>query len=369
LYRRYVANSAGDPKAEATTAPESTTVESTTVGAAATAVSESVTPASTSVVAETTAAVVQSVVVQQSAQRMLPGVDVASYQGPPGSWVPVAGDIKWAAVKLTEFQPGGLQYVNPDALADWNYLGAHNLGRIGYMFGHPGAGVTESVDLFTHELRSLGLRDTDMVALDLEVTDGLGPAAVDAWAASVCANLHDRLHRLPVLYTFLSFAEAGNTASLGKYPLWIADPSSPAGSPHVPAPWTTWAIHQYDISGSIDRDDANYLTLPGMQKALGKVEGAGVKNIGGSIAGGTSTVRWESGITVVAGLGTNGYIQTTRFHPTDGTWGPWRDVSPEPAIGLAGIVAWAQNAGKLYYTDQSHQVIQLTTNDAGATWT
>jgi len=345
-------------------------VESTTVGSAAAAVSQSVTPESTSVVAETAAAVAESVVVKRSTtSRTLPGVDVASYQGPPGNWVGEAGQIKWAAVKITEFEPNGVKYVNPDALADWNYLAAHNLGRIGYMFGHPATSVTDSVDLFTTEIRSLGLRNTDGVALDLEVTDGLGPASVDRWAAQVLANLHDRLHRMPVVYTFLSFAQAGNTASLGKYPLWIADPSSPQGSPRVPSPWTTWAIHQYDISGSIDRDAANYATLAAMQKALGKMEGAVVKNLGGSLAGGTSAIRWESGITVVAGLGTNGYVQTTRFHPSDGTWGPWRDVSPEKAIGIAGMVAWAQNSGKLYFTNESHQVIQLTTNDAGATWT
>ena len=300
---------------------------------------------------------------------MLPGVDVASYQGPPGNWVPEAGNIKWAAVKLTEFEPGGVKYVNPDAQADWDYLGAHSLGRIGYMFGHPSTSVTDSVDLFTHEIRGLGLRNTDGIALDLEVTDGLGPPAVDKWAASVLANLHDRLHRMPLVYTFISFAQAGNTARLGKYPLWIADPSSPEGSPTVPPPWKTWAIHQYDISGAIDRDAANYPTLAAMQKALGKVEGADVKNLGGSVTGGVSTARWETGVTVVAGLGTNGYIQTTRFHPKDGTWGPWRDVSPETAIGIAGLTAWAQNAGKLYYINHSGQVIQLTTADAGATWT
>jgi hypothetical protein len=185
----------------------------------------------------------------------------------------------------------------------------------------------------------------------------------------VCAELHDRLHRMPVVYTFLSFAESGNTASLGKYPLWIADPSSPEGSPRVPPPWKTWAMHQYDISGSIDRDVANYSTLPAMQKALGKIVGSGVINLGGTISGGTSAIRWDNGISVVAGHGENGFIQATRFLPSDGHWGPWRDVSPEQARGLAGMIAWAEKAGKLYYTNQSGQVIQLTTNDAGATWT
>ena len=73
-----------------------------------------------------------------------------------------------------------------------------------------------------------------------------------------------------LLYTFLSFAEAGNCDGLGGWPLWIANPSSPAGRPVVPAPWKTWAVHQYAISGSIDRDVAAYPSLEAMRAALGK---------------------------------------------------------------------------------------------------
>src|SRR5215470_13170873 len=151
------------------------------------------------------------------AQRMVAGVDVASFQGTPRDWAPAAGQIRWAAVKLTELEPNGVRYVNPDAAADWTYLAQQRLGRIAYLFGHPSVSAVDTVDFFTHELRSLRLRATDGVALDLEVTDGLGPASVDKWAAEVMASLHARLSRVPVLYTFLSFAEAGNTATLGKY--------------------------------------------------------------------------------------------------------------------------------------------------------
>ena len=115
-----------------------------------------------------------------------------------------------------------------------------------------------------------GLEDGDGVALDLEVTDGLRAAAVAAWGADVLALLERETSRPPLLYTFISFAEAGNCAGLGKYPLWLADPSSPPGKPRVPAPWKTWAIQQTGISGSIDRDLANFANLAAMRHALGK---------------------------------------------------------------------------------------------------
>jgi len=296
------------------------------------------------------------------------GVDVASYQGLPSAWRSEAGQIRWAAVKLTELQPNGVRYVNPDAAADWAYLAEQKLGRIAYIFGHPSVDVTASVEFFTSQLRGLGLSDADGVMLDLEVTDGLTPAQVDAWSSEVLASLATRLHRTPLLYTFLSFAEAGNTASLGKYPLWIADPSSPAGSPRVPLPWHHWAIHQYDISGPIDRDVANFPNLAAMSQAFGKPEEPPLQDLGGTITGDVIAVRWESGIVVVAGLGVNGYVQTKRFHPSDGTWGPWRNVSLTQALGAPGLVAWGANSGHLFYTNESQAVIQLTTDNAGATW-
>lgn len=302
--------------------------------------------------------------------NLITGVDVSSYQGEPGAWRAEAGQIRWAAVKLTELEPNGVRYLNADAAADWAYLAEQKMGRLAYLFGHPSVNVLETVEFFTHELRSLGLGDADGVVLDLEVTDGLGPAQVDAWSAEVMASLRWRLHRTPVLYTFLSFAEAGNTASLGKYPLWIADPSSPAGKPRVPLPWKHWTLHQYSISGPIDRDIANFPSLAAMGHALGKPkEQPQVQDLGGTIAGDVVAVRWTNGVIVVAGLGTDGFVQTKRYHPVEKTWGPWRNVSPTAALGAPGLVAWGTADGQLYYTNESGAVIELATTDSGATWT
>lgn len=299
---------------------------------------------------------------------LLAGVDVSSFQGPPSTWRSEAGAIAWAGVKLTELQPGGVSYVNPDAKADWDYLASDKLGRIAYLFGHPSVGALATVEFFTSQLRPLGLSDPDAVMLDLEVTDGLPPASVDAWAREVLAELEHRLHRKPLLYTYLSFAQAGNTASLGGYPLWISDPSSPKGHPRVPAPWTHWTIHQYSISGSIDRDVANFPSMAAMGDALGKPKGSGVKDLGGAITGDVTAVRWDNGIMVVAGRSTDGFVYTKRYHSVEQVWGPWRKVSLSKTLGAPGLVAWGNQDGFLYYTEESGAVIQLSTSDSGATW-
>lgn len=197
----------------------------------------------------------------------LPGVDLSSFQGAPGQWRGMAGSISWAGVKWTERSSAG-PYINPDAAADWAALGGMGAGRVGYLFGHPSIPPGATVRLFAEAITPV-LTDGDGIALDLEVADGLGAAEVAAWGRSVLALMEKLLHRRPVLYTFLSFAAAGNCTGMGGYPLWIADPSHPAGKPDVPAPWKSWAIHQY-ASSPLDRDVAAYPSLAAMKAALGK---------------------------------------------------------------------------------------------------
>jgi GH25 family lysozyme M1 (1,4-beta-N-acetylmuramidase) len=303
----------------------------------------------------------------------LAGVDVSGYQGTPAQWVPDAGDFAWAAVKITELGPKSSKtpkYVNPDRAADWEWLAANKKGRIAYLFGHPSETPADTVDYFISELDPLKLGDDDGIALDLEVNDGLSAKAVAAWGVTVMADLKKKLDREPLLYTFIDFATAGNCAGLGGYPLWLADPSSPAGHPQVPAPWKSWAIHQYDISGTIDRDVANYSGLPQMFAALGKKSGGkepDMNNLGGSIVGGLATARWPDGQSVVAGLGKDGFIQANLW---DGkAWTGWKNVSPTKSIAAPAVEVWVDGQGRLYYVDGSENVIQLITNDRGRTWT
>ncbi len=160
-----------------------------------------------------------------AARRLLTGVGVSSCRGAPGAWRGAAGNISWA-VKLTELEPGGTRYVDPDAAADWTWLRRDGKYRIAYVFGHPSVSAAETVDYFLAEFGRLGLEPSDGVALDPEVTDGRSPAEVSARAVAVMADLASKPKRTPVLCTFLSLAREGTCAALGRYPLWIADPSS-----------------------------------------------------------------------------------------------------------------------------------------------
>jgi lysozyme len=198
------------------------------------------------------------------------GVDVSVYQGVPGAWTGAAGSFSFAAVKFTELEADGTRYVDPDAGADWSWLKAHGKYRIAYLFGHPSVSAADTVSFFASEVAKSGLEDADAIAVDLETTDGLAAAKVASWADTVLGDLHTRYGRPPLLYTYLDFAREGNCAGLGGYPLWISDPSSAAGSPTVPAPWKDWAIHQYSITGAIDRNAAHYASVAAMRAALGK---------------------------------------------------------------------------------------------------
>lgn len=301
------------------------------------------------------------------ATKMLHGVDVSSFQGTPAQWRSVAGSFTWAAVKITELEPNGTRYVNPDAAADWAFLHRNQKVRVAYLFGHPSVRATETVSFFLTELGKLGLHDDDGIALDIEVTDGLGPAAVDAWCADVTSELHQKTGRPPVVYTFLSFAEAGNCNRLGRWPLWIADPSSRPGHPRVPRPWQTWTMHQYNITGSIDRDLAKFTSRAAMAAAVGITKREPhLRNLHGSNTSALCSVRWDNSDTVVAGLGKDGFVQAIRF--ANGKWGPWKDISTEKALHPPAMIAWGNGHGHLYYTNEAGDVIQLGTGDFGQTW-
>lgn len=201
---------------------------------------------------------------------MLTGIDLSSWQGAPGQWKAEAGAFDFAAVKATELAVDGSRYTDPDVVTDWQFLKVSNKGRIAYLYAHPGSSPADTVSFFCSVLGNLGLDDADAVAIDLETTDSRNPAQTSTWAKMVARGLQSALERPPVIYTDISFAQAGNCSGLGVYPLWIADPTSPAGKPRVPGPWTTWAIQQTSITPPLDRDVAAFASLAQFSAALGK---------------------------------------------------------------------------------------------------
>lgn len=175
---------------------------------------------------------------------MLRGTDISSYQ----SSIP-KGDF--AVLKATE----GLT-LNDKRFSSW-WKSLEGKLRGAYHFAHPGNDPVAEADHFLRVVRAAGLHSGDVLVLDHEVSDGTSPVHCSSWAQAWCARVQAAVGYSPVVYTFLSFAREGRCAGLGSRPLWIADPSSAAGHPRVPAPWHTWVMHQYSEVGGIDHDIFN----------------------------------------------------------------------------------------------------------------
>jgi lysozyme len=185
-----------------------------------------------------------------------PGIDLSSFQ-PSFDWSAEKGRISFAFIKATE----GATIRDPNFAINWRQAKAIGIVRGAYHFGHPGNGAAIEARAFLDVVRAHGLQAGDLLALDLEASDGLSPARVSEYARNWCADVHKATGHTPVVYTFLSFAQQGNCAGLGHYPLWIAEPSAPAGHPVVPNPWSTWKFHQYGTervgSNTVDVDVFN----------------------------------------------------------------------------------------------------------------
>ena len=277
------------------------------------------------------------------------GVDVASWQGPPGDWTGPAGRISWAAVKITEYGPGDSRYIDPDAVADLAYLSQKRLGRIFYLYAHPATDPAATVAFFVSEARRLGITDHDGVMLDHETTDGKTPAEVSAWAQAVLAGLERELDRLPLLYSYPDFIESGNCAGCEKYPLWISDPNHPAGHPVVPRPWKMWAIHQYSTAAPIDRDLAAYTSLREMQAALGKRGAVPVHRVPPKPAKPKKHV-----VKKAAGKGKTVVKQE-----------PVMTAASANSAIAAAVVWWAHHLGLHWTVTQQHAILTIVTALAG----
>jgi lysozyme len=182
------------------------------------------------------------------------GLDVANFQG-AFDWAGAKRQVPQLAFgicKLTE----GLTFTDADAPHNWAGIKGQGLIRGGYHFGHPGEDATAQAQRFTAEARKLGLTGADILALDLEVSDGRTPAQVASWAQTFMRVMDTELPHNPlVVYTMESFALGGESAGLGKYPLWLARPGNSA--PVAPSPWAKWTFWQWGTRNGDDADAFN----------------------------------------------------------------------------------------------------------------
>ena len=192
------------------------------------------------------------------------GIDLSSFQ-PSFDWAAEKGRISFAFIKATE----GMTIRDPTFAANWRAAKAIGIVRGAYHFAHPKNGAANDSRAFLDTVDAHGLQAGDLLALDLETTDGLSPQRVAEYARNWCADVHHATGLTPIVYTFLDFADQGNCAGLGHYPLWIAEPSAPPGRPVVPRPWSTWKFHQFGTA-HVGNDTVDVNVFNGDTAALKK---------------------------------------------------------------------------------------------------
>jgi GH25 family lysozyme M1 (1,4-beta-N-acetylmuramidase) len=204
----------------------------------------------------------------------LEGIDVSYHQGMI-DWGRVAGTGKrFAFVRATA---GTL---TADTMYAANRSGSRAAGLTmgSYHYANPDGAANDATNEASWFLQHATIASGDLrPVLDLEVSNGLGSAALIAWAQTWLSNVHQATGVRPIIYTnagFWSSSMAGTDwfARNGYAVLWIAHWTS-ASQPTVPAgDWAGngWTIWQYSstgsvpgISGAVDLDRINGPAIPG----------------------------------------------------------------------------------------------------------
>src|SRR5437879_7634731 len=153
------------------------------------------------------------------------GLDVSNFQG-RFDWAATTG-LSFGIHRLTQglSTPGTN---SPDPTAVWNHgeIAKRGLHRGAYHFLDPRESGAAQAASFVAAYHALGLTPQDMLWLDNENASNPGPAATAACARAFMAEL-DKLapHNPRGVYTFISYAQEGYCAGLGRYPLWLAHPA------------------------------------------------------------------------------------------------------------------------------------------------
>ncbi len=187
------------------------------------------------------------------------GVDVSNWQG-DFDWTQ-ASQRGWtfAAAKASE----GIAFPDEQFVDNFIEMKQAGLARIAYLFFHPVLAPMTQLNLFDRMLRAGAFSVGDLIALDHETDDGLPPGKVASAAVNVAGYLRTKYRCSPLIYTYQRFAEAGNCAGLGSYPLWLADPGGSAVG--VPAPWGQVSIEQYGTVPQ-DQDRAYFATTAQLER-------------------------------------------------------------------------------------------------------
>jgi GH25 family lysozyme M1 (1,4-beta-N-acetylmuramidase) len=190
-----------------------------------------------------------------SGTTLTEGIDVSHWQGTI-DWTKVrAAGKKFVFIKASE----NTSFV--DSKYATNRANAKAAGLLvgAYHFAQPGTGANDAVAEADHFVNTARIRSGDLIPiLDLEVTNGMGTTALQAWTRSFLTRVYDRTGVRAGIYVSPSFwsGNMGNSswfAANGYKVLWVAHWTTASG-PSVPAGnwgghgWTFW---QYTSSGTV----------------------------------------------------------------------------------------------------------------------
>ena len=189
-------------------------------------------------------------------QSYLPGIDVSHYQGAVDWPAVAASGVRFAFIKATD----GVEDIDPHFAHNWAGTKGAGIIRGAYHFFRPSLDAQEQA---AHFLRVVAMDDLALPpALDVEVTDGLYPPALQAGIRTWLEAVQAAVGCTPIVYTDPSFWREHVAADFSAYPLWLA---CYAARPEVPAAWSAWTFWQHTDTGNVSsipgNVDLNYCAL------------------------------------------------------------------------------------------------------------
>ncbi|WP_072690395.1 glycoside hydrolase family 25 protein [Rhodococcus marinonascens] len=187
------------------------------------------------------------------------GPDVASWQHPGGSainWFAVRNSgHDFAMVKATE----GLDYINPYFVQDSLAMRVAGISRGAYHYADPTLSPELQAAFFSTMVLGINGPGDMPPVLDLEVSNGLSPAALINWTHRYLNTVRTLTGRQPIIYTYPHFWQTAmaNTNEFTDYPLWIADYNGQNAPGPLPGGWNNWTFWQYTSTGRIPGVNGN----------------------------------------------------------------------------------------------------------------
>jgi lysozyme len=174
----------------------------------------------------------------------LAGIDVSYYQDQP-DWNAVAATGLYFAI--TRVNHG--DFMDPEFSTNWAAIKDVGMVRGAYQYFDPGGDPTVQATTLIDAVGTLQPGDMPAV-LDVESTDGLGPAEIAAHVTTWVDLVEAATGRRPIIYTGSYFWNDNvQSTELADHPLWIAHYTQ--NCPNLPTAWSDWTLWQYSSTGTV----------------------------------------------------------------------------------------------------------------------